>query len=242
MNIKKLSQCVCDHEVRIEELEQGGGGGGIPEAPEDGNIYGRQDGEWVEVTGGGSSVTIGSSGEIPFVNNTSDDLDYDSNFNWDGSGIVVNSGSGTQSYVTDDSFQLRQSSNAAFIVSAAINANRTHTLQNRTGTLAHLDQINKLAIVDTTTSMVLSSGNEFETVVFTNSSAVTVTIPDDSTYDHTIGTQIVCIQAGTGQVSIEGESSATINGVSSVDTNGQYFGILLIKTAANTWIGIGYAP
>lgn len=28
----------------------GGVGGGIPEAPQDGRIYGRRDGEWVEVT------------------------------------------------------------------------------------------------------------------------------------------------------------------------------------------------
>jgi len=33
--------------------EASGGGGGIPEAPQDGQQYARQDGEWVVVTGGG---------------------------------------------------------------------------------------------------------------------------------------------------------------------------------------------
>ena len=34
-----------------------GGSGGIPEAPIDGKQYGRQDAEWTEVTGGGSTPT-----------------------------------------------------------------------------------------------------------------------------------------------------------------------------------------
>ena len=33
----------------------GGGGGGVEEAPEDGLIYARQDGQWVEITQGGGS-------------------------------------------------------------------------------------------------------------------------------------------------------------------------------------------
>jgi hypothetical protein len=33
----------------------GSGGGGIEEAPEDGLIYARQDGQWVEITQGGGS-------------------------------------------------------------------------------------------------------------------------------------------------------------------------------------------
>ncbi len=34
----------------------GGGGGGIPEAPQDGKTYGRKDGAWVEVTGSSGPV------------------------------------------------------------------------------------------------------------------------------------------------------------------------------------------
>lgn len=33
----------------------GGGGGGIPDAPSDGSLYGRKDGDWEQVTGGGGA-------------------------------------------------------------------------------------------------------------------------------------------------------------------------------------------
>lgn len=41
-----------------------GGGGGIPDAPSDGNLYGRKDGDWEQVTGGGGadSYTIITEG------------------------------------------------------------------------------------------------------------------------------------------------------------------------------------
>jgi hypothetical protein len=39
------------------ELETGGSGGGVEEAPEDGKTYGRKDGDWTELTGGSGSST-----------------------------------------------------------------------------------------------------------------------------------------------------------------------------------------
>lgn len=235
MNFRQIQQCLCNHEQRIEELEEGESG--IPDAPEDGNTYGREDGEWVQISD--TVVTIGSAGEIPFVNTTSDDLDYSDLFYFDGVGVTIDSGSGTQSYVTDDSFQLRQSSNSASIVSDSINANRTHTLQNRSGVLAHLDQINEPAIIDSTTSRSLVAGSEFRTIAFTNGSAITATIPNDTTHNHAVGTQISLIQSGAGLLTVDTESPATVNGVTSVDSQGQYKGILLVKIAANTWTSVG---
>lgn len=38
------------------EIESGGAGGGIPEAPVNGQLYGRQDAAWVVVTGTGGSI------------------------------------------------------------------------------------------------------------------------------------------------------------------------------------------
>src|SRR5690554_6014571 len=35
-----------------------GGGAGIPDAPSDGNMYGRRDGDWDQVPGGGGSETL----------------------------------------------------------------------------------------------------------------------------------------------------------------------------------------
>lgn len=52
---EQLQAEVNNHEQRIDALEQGGGGGGIPDAPADGKQYARQDHEWTEVSGGGGN-------------------------------------------------------------------------------------------------------------------------------------------------------------------------------------------
>lgn len=42
------------------------GGGGIPDAPSDGNLYGRKDGDWEQVPGGGGSGDVtGPSSSVP---------------------------------------------------------------------------------------------------------------------------------------------------------------------------------
>lgn len=49
----------------LEAVKQGGGGGGnIPEAPKDGSTYGRKDGTWAKVTGGGDYVVVSSLDEV----------------------------------------------------------------------------------------------------------------------------------------------------------------------------------
>lgn len=42
----------------INPVEDGGSGGGIPEAPVDGKTYGRKDAAWAEVTSGGGSAAV----------------------------------------------------------------------------------------------------------------------------------------------------------------------------------------
>lgn len=71
-------------------------------------------------------------------------------------GLTINDGAGSQSYVGSDKFALRQSSNEASIVSIAIDANRTHTLQNKSGTLAHTDDITLGALGITATASELN--------------------------------------------------------------------------------------
>lgn len=57
-----LKEDLASLDERVEELEQHGTGGGIPDAPADGKQYARKDGDWSEVEGGGgsSNVYIGS--------------------------------------------------------------------------------------------------------------------------------------------------------------------------------------
>lgn len=51
-----------DVQLAILEQVEGGSGGGIPEAPEDGKIYGRKDGDWAEI---GSNFEVVVADELP---------------------------------------------------------------------------------------------------------------------------------------------------------------------------------
>lgn len=129
--------------------------GGLPDAPSDGKTYGRKDATWVEVTSGSTQnlqevLDTGNSAEdqsITLESSTTSDTVIIDEF-----GIVTNDGAGVQSFVGSDKFALRQSSNENAIVSTAIDANRTQTLQNRSGTLAHLDQISLATLGITATA------------------------------------------------------------------------------------------
>ena len=72
----------------------------------------------------------------------------------------------------------------------------------------------------------------------TNASAVTVTIPANSSVAYVTGTEITINQLGAGTVTVEGDTGVTLNGVSagSGDIDAQYAGVTIRKTATDTWV------
>lgn len=87
----------------------------------------------------------------------------------------------------------------------------------------------------------LELGDAEEIMLSSGSSPVTLTIPTNASVAFTVGTQIMVLQTGTGLVTVEGDTGVTVNGVSagSVDSQGQYYAMGLIKTSTNTWVVIG---
>jgi hypothetical protein len=71
-----------------------------------------------------------------------------------------------------------------------------------------------------------------------NAAAISLTIPVDATPDIPIGTQILVMQLGAGQVTVSAVTPGTtaVNGKNGLKTSGQYAIISLIKVAANSWI------
>ena len=89
----------------------------------------------------------------------------------------------------------------------------------------------------TGTSYTPSISDAGKAFVFTNSSAITLTIPAESSTNYTIGQTFLLIQKGTGQVTVLGASGVTINSLSNYSkTSGQYAEARLIKTASNEWL------
>lgn len=77
-------------------------------------------------------------------------------------------------------------------------------------------------------------------VSFDNAAPVAVTVPDDSTVDFPVDTEIPVYQAGAGQVTFAGESAATIESADSLlSLRTQGSAGTLWKRGVNDWVLIG---
>lgn len=73
-------------------------------------------------------------------------------------------------------------------------------------------------------------------ITLNNASAIAVTIAADATTNFPVGTQLLLMQLGAGQVTVSGAVGVTIVSRSGTKTAGQYALISLIKVAANQWV------
>lgn len=92
------------------------------------------------------------------------------------------------------------------------------------------------------TSHTLDVNDTGKALVFSNSSPITLTIPDDSTYEFVVGQTFVVIQKGTGTVSVTTEDVSVLNSsvaTGTVDLDGQYAVATLMKVDADEWIIYG---
>lgn len=89
----------------------------------------------------------------------------------------------------------------------------------------------------TSYTLVLSDANNI--IEMNNSSANTVTIPENSSVAFPIATTIDVVQVGTGQVSFVPASGVQLRATPGVKITDQWTGATLIKRATNEWIIIG---
>ena len=73
-------------------------------------------------------------------------------------------------------------------------------------------------------------------ITLSNVNPISVTIATDATTDFPIGTQLLLMQLGAGQVTVSGAVGVTVISRSGTKTAGQYALISLIKVAANQWV------
>jgi len=72
-----------------------------------------------------------------------------------------------------------------------------------------------------------------------SSSAITLTIPANSTTAYPVGTSIDIIQTGAGQVTVAGAAGVTVNATPGLKLRAQYSSATLFKRATDTWIVMG---
>jgi hypothetical protein len=76
-------------------------------------------------------------------------------------------------------------------------------------------------------------------VELSNTSAITVTIPLNSSVPFPVGTQINLLQTNTGQVSVVGAGGVTLNATPGAKLRTQWSFATLIKRAENIWVLVG---
>ena len=100
--------------------------------------------------------------------------------------------------------------------------------------------------IKTGTTYTLATGDQYQQLlVFTNSSAKTVSIPTDATFNFPIGTAITILNDNaTGNITIQAVTSGTTAVTSAGATSaapvvGAFKAAVCLKIAANDWVIVG---
>lgn len=91
----------------------------------------------------------------------------------------------------------------------------------------------------TGTTYTLVAADDGKVVEVLNASPITLTIPLDSSVPFTVGTQIIVLQTGAGQITLAGAGGVTVNATPGLKLRAQWSSVTLIKRATNTWVAIG---
>jgi hypothetical protein len=97
----------------------------------------------------------------------------------------------------------------------------------------------RTVIIQRTASNTLSGVERDDLIEMASASAMTLTIPTDSTFNFPIGTSIDVLQTSTGQVTIAGAGGVTVNATPGLKLRTQWSSATLFKRAANTWVVFG---
>lgn len=99
--------------------------------------------------------------------------------------------------------------------------------------------IGHLSINQTSGPYTLTGTDDGRLIEMSNASGTTLTVPNDSSTNLTVGTQIIITQTGAGQTTVAGAVGVVVNGTPGLKLRAQWSSAVLIKRAANTWLLLG---
>lgn len=97
----------------------------------------------------------------------------------------------------------------------------------------------RTVILQQTSSYTLTGIERDDLIEMSSTSALTLTIPTDSTFNFPVGTSIDILQTNTGQVTIAGAGGVTVNATPGLKLRTRWSSATLFKRAANTWVVYG---
>jgi len=90
-----------------------------------------------------------------------------------------------------------------------------------------------------TVSYTLVLADDGKIIECSSSSALTLTVPANNDVAFPIGTQIMLIQTGSGQLTVAGAGGVTVNATPGLKLRTQWSAATLLKRATNTWLLTG---
>jgi hypothetical protein len=91
----------------------------------------------------------------------------------------------------------------------------------------------------TGTTYSLVTGDAGKIVEISNTSAITLTVPTNTSQPLATGANITVLQTNTGQISITGAVGVTVNATPGLKLRAQWSSATLIKRGTDTWVAIG---
>jgi hypothetical protein len=102
------------------------------------------------------------------------------------------------------------------------------------------DSIFNISInAQTGTSYTLQRSDHKKLIEIANSSAITLTIPPESSVNFPIGTNITIVQTASGQITISAGAGVTVNSTPGLKLRTQWSSVTLVKRSSDLWVAIG---
>jgi len=89
--------------------------------------------------------------------------------------------------------------------------------------------------IETGTTRTLTASDKNSIISFTSSSAITVTLPDDTSEELDNGFEVRLDRDGTGTLTVAAQSGATVNSAAGLTARVQYSSVTIVKTATNVY-------
>lgn len=156
-----------------------------------------------------------------------------------GTATLVNT-SATQTLTNKDLSSSTNTFPSTFVTTTATQTLTNKTIDYNSNTITNLPGVDfDLAFnAQTGTTYTLVASDKNKLVTLSNTSAITLTVPTNSSVAYTVGTQINIQQLNTGQVTVAGAGGVTITGTGT-KLRKQYSAATLIKTATDSWTLLG---
>ena len=131
----------------------------------------------------------------------------------------------------DSTFLSQVSASGSYLTQ--VSASTSYLTQVSASTSYAVKSLTINAQVASYTLVIADAGKQVEV---SSASGVTLTVPTNAVAAFPIGTTIIIVQTGAGQITVAGSAGVTVNATPGLKLYGQWSTALLLKRATDTWL------